>query len=166
MAEQWVSHSCDTFIFLNYCISPVTPVDFRHICTSINEVMNYSCCRQVVFQPHILRPFTSWIFRHLIGQWPLSQNSSTPLRCVSDTYARTFRTSMCVCVPVFCQNHQRENDAEEARCLEAVEELFDLYRHEKNAPVAAVIVEPIQAEGGVCMPYVLAHFLWGASCAM
>ena len=44
----------------------------------------------------------------------------------------------------------RENEAEEARCLETVEELFHLYNHEKNAPVAAVIVEPIQAEGGTC----------------
>ena len=46
------------------------------------------------------------------------------------------------------EDHSNENEAEEARCLEAVEELFHLYKHEKKAPVAAVIVEPIQAEGG------------------
>ena len=40
----------------------------------------------------------------------------------------------------------RENAAEEARCLEAVEQLIRTAR----VPVAGVVVEPIQAEGGDC----------------
>eukprot|EP00922_Rhytidocystis_sp_ex-Travisia-forbesii_P065389 GHVS01097166.1.p1 GENE.GHVS01097166.1~~GHVS01097166.1.p1 ORF type:complete len:500 (+),score=74.55 GHVS01097166.1:158-1657(+) len=39
-----------------------------------------------------------------------------------------------------------ENAAEEKRCLAAVEEIIE--KHEKTSPVAALIVEPIQAEGG------------------
>eukprot|EP00922_Rhytidocystis_sp_ex-Travisia-forbesii_P065390 GHVS01097167.1.p1 GENE.GHVS01097167.1~~GHVS01097167.1.p1 ORF type:complete len:502 (+),score=55.68 GHVS01097167.1:153-1658(+) len=39
-----------------------------------------------------------------------------------------------------------ENAAEEKRCLAAVERAIE--RNEKSCPVAAIIVEPIQAEGG------------------
>eukprot|EP00922_Rhytidocystis_sp_ex-Travisia-forbesii_P065391 GHVS01097168.1.p1 GENE.GHVS01097168.1~~GHVS01097168.1.p1 ORF type:complete len:379 (+),score=54.80 GHVS01097168.1:100-1137(+) len=39
-----------------------------------------------------------------------------------------------------------ENVAEEKRCLAAVEDIIE--EHEKTTPVAALIVEPIQAEGG------------------
>lgn len=46
------------------------------------------------------------------------------------------------------QEYQRENEAEEVRCLEIVQHLLHTYKYEKGAPVAAVIVEPIQAEGG------------------
>ena len=41
----------------------------------------------------------------------------------------------------------RENRAEEDRCLARVEELFEEYR--KTSPVAALIIEPIQSEGGL-----------------
>lgn len=41
----------------------------------------------------------------------------------------------------------RENEAEEKRCLEEVENLIESY--EKMSPVAAVIIEPIQGEGGM-----------------
>ncbi|XP_076242978.1 4-aminobutyrate aminotransferase [Calliopsis andreniformis] len=44
--------------------------------------------------------------------------------------------------------HTRENQEEDKRCLAEVEELFDKYKTQKNIPVAGVIVEPIQAEGG------------------
>uniref|UniRef100_A0A4W4H4H7 (S)-3-amino-2-methylpropionate transaminase n=1 Tax=Electrophorus electricus TaxID=8005 RepID=A0A4W4H4H7_ELEEL len=41
----------------------------------------------------------------------------------------------------------RENSQEEARCLEEVEDLIVKWR-QKGKPVAGVVVEPIQAEGG------------------
>uniref|UniRef100_A0A8C6S3A9 4-aminobutyrate aminotransferase n=1 Tax=Neogobius melanostomus TaxID=47308 RepID=A0A8C6S3A9_9GOBI len=41
----------------------------------------------------------------------------------------------------------RENAAEEARCLEEVEDLIERWR-QKGRPVAGIVVEPIQAEGG------------------
>ncbi|KAM8825228.1 4-aminobutyrate aminotransferase, mitochondrial isoform 1-T2 [Synchiropus picturatus] len=41
----------------------------------------------------------------------------------------------------------RENAAEEARCLEEVEDLMVKWR-QKGKPVAGIVVEPIQAEGG------------------
>ena len=34
------------------------------------------------------------------------------------------------------------------RVCEQVEDLFDVWRRNKGSPVAAAIVEPIQAEGG------------------
>lgn len=46
------------------------------------------------------------------------------------------------------QDYIEENKAEEQKCLEQVEDLFYKYSKEKNAPVAAVIIEPIQSEGG------------------
>jgi 4-aminobutyrate aminotransferase/(S)-3-amino-2-methylpropionate transaminase len=39
-----------------------------------------------------------------------------------------------------------ENKAEESRCLEVIEDLF--HQYQKTSPVAAVIIEPIQSEGG------------------
>ncbi|PBC26106.1 4-aminobutyrate aminotransferase [Apis cerana cerana] len=42
----------------------------------------------------------------------------------------------------------RENQREDKRCLAHVEELFEKFKTEKKIPVAGVIVEPIQAEGG------------------
>lgn len=42
------------------------------------------------------------------------------------------------------ESHVDENRAEEARCLERVEEILDTW----HLPVAGMIVEPIQAEGG------------------
>lgn len=44
------------------------------------------------------------------------------------------------------EENQRENKEEDQRCLAKVEELIHEYKN--KAPVAAVIVEPIQAEGG------------------
>ncbi|CAB4022916.1 4-aminobutyrate aminotransferase, mitochondrial, partial [Paramuricea clavata] len=41
--------------------------------------------------------------------------------------------------------HQRENEAEETRCLAMVEEIF--HEQKKQKPIAAVIIEPILAEG-------------------
>uniref|UniRef100_A0A8C6S546 4-aminobutyrate aminotransferase n=1 Tax=Neogobius melanostomus TaxID=47308 RepID=A0A8C6S546_9GOBI len=41
----------------------------------------------------------------------------------------------------------RDNAAEEARCLEEVEDLIMQWR-QKGRPVAGIVVEPIQAEGG------------------
>lgn len=43
--------------------------------------------------------------------------------------------------------HVQENKAEDARCLAEVEDLIQQYE-KKNNPVAGVIVEPIQSEGG------------------
>ncbi|CAK1581944.1 unnamed protein product [Parnassius mnemosyne] len=43
--------------------------------------------------------------------------------------------------------HQRENCEEDQKCLEQVEEVIQKY-HKKGIPVAGMIVEPIQAEGG------------------
>ena len=45
------------------------------------------------------------------------------------------------------EHHEAENLAEDARCLEEAEET--IYQHLHTAPVAAVIVEPIQSEGGM-----------------
>ncbi|XP_076626677.1 4-aminobutyrate aminotransferase isoform X1 [Colletes latitarsis] len=44
--------------------------------------------------------------------------------------------------------HTRENQKEDQRCLAEIEELFEKYKTEKKIPIAGVIVEPIQAEGG------------------
>lgn len=43
--------------------------------------------------------------------------------------------------------NERENRMEDEKCLAEVEELFEVYR-ERGIPVAGVIVEPIQSEGG------------------
>lgn len=43
--------------------------------------------------------------------------------------------------------NQRENDAQDRKCLEEVEDLIDKY-DKKGIPVAGVIIEPIQSEGG------------------
>jgi len=43
--------------------------------------------------------------------------------------------------------HESENNAEEARCLAQAEEIFEI-QNKKSAPIAAVIIEPIQGEGG------------------
>ncbi|XP_033326454.1 4-aminobutyrate aminotransferase isoform X1 [Megalopta genalis] len=45
-------------------------------------------------------------------------------------------------------DHVRENEQEDQRCLAEVEELFEKYKNEKKVPVVGVIVEPIQSEGG------------------
>ncbi|KAL8623439.1 hypothetical protein ACOMHN_058885 [Nucella lapillus] len=45
------------------------------------------------------------------------------------------------------KENQRENDEEERRCLEEVEDLIASYGR-KGCPVAGIICEPIQAEGG------------------
>lgn len=50
----------------------------------------------------------------------------------------------------------RENKAEEERCLEEVEDL--ICRYEKTSPVAGVIIEPIQAEGGICFAFLAFGF--------
>uniref|UniRef100_H2Y7H1 4-aminobutyrate aminotransferase, mitochondrial n=1 Tax=Ciona savignyi TaxID=51511 RepID=H2Y7H1_CIOSA len=42
--------------------------------------------------------------------------------------------------------HESENAAEEARCLEIVEDLINEWN--TKAPVAGIVIEPIQAEGG------------------
>ena len=42
------------------------------------------------------------------------------------------------------EQHEAENAAEEKRCLQETEHLLQTYHH----PVAAVVVEPIQSEGG------------------
>ncbi|CAK9829615.1 4-aminobutyrate aminotransferase, mitochondrial [Anthophora retusa] len=44
--------------------------------------------------------------------------------------------------------NMRENQQEDKRCLAEVEELFEKHKIEKKMPIAGVIVEPIQAEGG------------------
>ncbi|KAL0111466.1 hypothetical protein PUN28_012986 [Cardiocondyla obscurior] len=46
------------------------------------------------------------------------------------------------------EENVRENKQEDKRCLAEVEELFEKYKNEKKIPVAGVIIEPIQAEGG------------------
>ncbi|KAG7265591.1 hypothetical protein CRUP_031263, partial [Coryphaenoides rupestris] len=45
------------------------------------------------------------------------------------------------------EENVRENAQEEARCLEEVEDLIIKWRH-KGRPVAGIVIEPIQAEGG------------------
>ncbi|XP_013402888.2 4-aminobutyrate aminotransferase, mitochondrial [Lingula anatina] len=45
------------------------------------------------------------------------------------------------------EEFQRENDAEEDRCLEQVQDLMEK-AEKKGEPVAGIVVEPIQAEGG------------------
>ncbi|KAK2587998.1 hypothetical protein KPH14_004074 [Odynerus spinipes] len=46
------------------------------------------------------------------------------------------------------EENVRENQQEDKRCLAEVEELIEKYKTEKKTPVAGVIIEPIQAEGG------------------
>lgn len=41
----------------------------------------------------------------------------------------------------------RENQAEDAKCLAEVEDLIEKYQ-KKGVPVAGIVVEPIQSEGG------------------
>ncbi|XP_062550266.1 4-aminobutyrate aminotransferase, mitochondrial-like [Armigeres subalbatus] len=45
------------------------------------------------------------------------------------------------------EEHVRENAQEDARCLAEVQDLFEKYA-KKGIPVAGVIIEPIQSEGG------------------
>lgn len=45
------------------------------------------------------------------------------------------------------EEHKGENEAEDKKCLASVEELFHQYK-KNNIPVAGVIIEPIQSEGG------------------
>ncbi|XP_077292319.1 4-aminobutyrate aminotransferase [Arctopsyche grandis] len=45
------------------------------------------------------------------------------------------------------EENVRENAEEDAKCLAEVEDLIDIY-NKKNIPVAGIIVEPIQSEGG------------------
>ena len=46
------------------------------------------------------------------------------------------------------EENERENREEENRCLEEVEDRIDECRRVKGLPIAGVIVEPIQSEGG------------------
>ncbi|KAL2723949.1 hypothetical protein V1478_008462 [Vespula squamosa] len=46
------------------------------------------------------------------------------------------------------EDNIRENQEEDKRCLAEVEELIEKYKIEKKIPVAGVITEPIQSEGG------------------
>ncbi|CAG9585485.1 unnamed protein product [Danaus chrysippus] len=45
------------------------------------------------------------------------------------------------------EENQRENDKEDEKCLEQVADVIEQYKKKSN-PVAGVIVEPIQSEGG------------------
>lgn len=45
------------------------------------------------------------------------------------------------------EENVRENQAEDAKCLAEVEELIEKYQ-KKGVPVAGIVVEPIQSEGG------------------
>ncbi|XP_069691045.1 4-aminobutyrate aminotransferase, mitochondrial [Periplaneta americana] len=45
------------------------------------------------------------------------------------------------------EENKRENEAEDKRCLAEVEDLFSQFK-KRNKPVAGVVVEPIQSEGG------------------
>ncbi|RDD47545.1 4-aminobutyrate aminotransferase, mitochondrial [Trichoplax sp. H2] len=45
------------------------------------------------------------------------------------------------------ENFQKENQLEEERCLDKVKQLINEYEN-KGSPVAVIVVEPIQAEGG------------------
>ncbi|KAF4525588.1 hypothetical protein B566_EDAN015526 [Ephemera danica] len=49
------------------------------------------------------------------------------------------------CYPL--EENEKENAAEDKKCLAEVEELFEKYA-KKGCPVAGIVVEPIQAEGG------------------
>uniref|UniRef100_A0A915IKH9 Uncharacterized protein n=1 Tax=Romanomermis culicivorax TaxID=13658 RepID=A0A915IKH9_ROMCU len=46
------------------------------------------------------------------------------------------------------KDHVSENTKEDEKCLAKVEELIHKWNNEKKQPVAGIIVEPIQAEGG------------------
>merc|ERR1712176_291955 len=50
--------------------------------------------------------------------------------------------------PLDAPENIRENQAEESRCLEEIEDIFFQYKNILNRPVAAMIIEPIQGEGG------------------
>lgn len=45
------------------------------------------------------------------------------------------------------EENVRENQAEDAKCLAEVEDLIEKYQ-KKGVPVAGIVVEPIQSEGG------------------
>lgn len=45
------------------------------------------------------------------------------------------------------EEHVRENEEEDKKCLAEVEELFETY-NKKGRHVAGVVIEPIQSEGG------------------
>nr|NVI72060.1 putative 4-aminobutyrate aminotransferase, mitochondrial-like protein [Cucujiformia] len=45
------------------------------------------------------------------------------------------------------ENNTRENKAEDAKCLSEVQELIEVYK-KKGVPVAGIVIEPIQSEGG------------------
>ncbi|KAJ9596444.1 hypothetical protein L9F63_012528, partial [Diploptera punctata] len=45
------------------------------------------------------------------------------------------------------EEHERENEAEDKKCLAEVEDLIEKY-NKRGTPVAGIVVEPIQSEGG------------------
>jgi 4-aminobutyrate aminotransferase/(S)-3-amino-2-methylpropionate transaminase len=50
------------------------------------------------------------------------------------------------------EDHRRENEQEDIRCLEEIEDI--IYNKSKSdSPVAAVIAEPIQSEGGITISH-------------
>lgn len=46
------------------------------------------------------------------------------------------------------KEYERENHSEDQHCLEEVEDTIYRYSSQGSQPVAGVIVEPIQSEGG------------------
>ncbi|KAF7988839.1 hypothetical protein HCN44_007149 [Aphidius gifuensis] len=46
------------------------------------------------------------------------------------------------------EDNINHNKNEDKRCLNEIEDLINKYNNEKNIPVAGIIIEPIQAEGG------------------
>jgi 4-aminobutyrate aminotransferase / (S)-3-amino-2-methylpropionate transaminase len=46
------------------------------------------------------------------------------------------------------EENEEYNRNEDMKCLKKVEELIDYYANEKKKPVAGIVIEPIQSEGG------------------
>ncbi|XP_050451462.1 4-aminobutyrate aminotransferase, mitochondrial-like isoform X2 [Cataglyphis hispanica] len=93
----------------------------------------------------------------MINQIPGGFHGRT-LGCLSTTHSKYIHK---IDVPAFdwpiasfpeykypLEENVRENQREDERCLAEIEELFEKYKNEKKVPVAGVIIEPIQAEGG------------------
>lgn len=106
------------------------------------EEISSSMNNQMPGSPHMsILSFTSGFHGRLFGS--LSTTRSKPIHKL-DIPAFDWPQAPFPHIKYPLEQHAAENAAEEARCLAAAEELIKTFHH----PVAAVVIEPVQSEGG------------------
>ncbi|ERF74722.1 4-aminobutyrate aminotransferase [Endocarpon pusillum Z07020] len=106
------------------------------------EDLETSMNNQVPGSPHLsIMSFTSGFHGRLFGS--LSTTRSKPIHKL-DIPAFDWPQSPFPALKYPLEEHVQENEEEEKRCLEQAERIIKEYHN----PVAAVIVEPVQSEGG------------------